>query len=62
MATAGSNILWSDVLKTNFVIWGTANPINAIGPAKAVVTPVNKLVMIKMIFLFFLILIPRLLA
>jgi hypothetical protein len=50
MATAGTNILWSEVLKNSFVKCGTARPIKAIGPEKAVITPVNKLVEIKVKF------------
>ena len=60
--TAGINILWLEVLKINFVMWGTANPIKAIGPQKAVITTVNKLVIIRMMFLLFFVLIPRLFA
>ena len=50
MATAGTNILWLEVLKSSFVKCGTARPIKAIGPEKAVITPVNKLVEIKVKF------------
>ena len=51
IATAGINVLWFEVLNNNFVICGTAKPINAIGPENAVITPVNKLVAIKVRFL-----------
>ena len=50
MATAGTNILWLEVLKSSLVKCGTAKPIKAIGPEKAVITPVNKLVEIKVKF------------
>ena len=50
MATAGNNILWLEVLKSSFVKCGTAKPIKAIGPEKAVITPVNILVEIKVKF------------
>ncbi len=62
IADEGINILWLDVENNIFAICGTAKPINAIGPEKAVITPVNKLVINIIIFLLFLILIPRLFA
>jgi len=62
IAVDGINILWLEVEKSMRAIWGTAKPTKAIGPEKAVITPVNKLVIAKMIFLLFLILIPKLLA
>ena len=62
IAVAGINILWLEVVKINLAICGTANPIKAIGPEKAVMTPVSKLVIIKMIILLCLIFIPKLLA
>ena len=43
-AAAGRINLCSEVFNINLVICGAASPINAIGPAKAVITPVNKLV------------------
>ena len=42
--TAGINVLWFAVLKIILAMCGTASPINAIGPAKAVITPVKTLV------------------
>ncbi len=62
IATAGSNVLWFEVLNTNLVKCGTANPTKAIGPEKAVITPVSKLVATKVICLVFLMLTPMLLA
>ena len=59
IAEAGTNILWLDVENNIFEICGTAKPIKAIGPEKAVMTPVNKLVITKTIFLLFLMLIPK---
>ena len=47
MATAGIKILWLEVLNNNLVKCGTANPINAMGPENAVMTPVSKLVAIS---------------
>ena len=41
---------------------GTASPTKAIGPEKAVITPVKRLVMSKIIFLLFFIFIPKLFA
>lgn len=60
--TAGINTLWLEVLNINLVTCGTAMPINAMGPQKAVITPVNKLVIINIRFLLFLVLIPKLFA
>ena len=62
IATAGIKVLWFEVVNNNFAMCGTAKPINAIGPAKAVMTPVKILVAIKVIFLVFFTLIPKLLA
>ena len=62
MATAGTNILWLEVQKSSLVKCGTANPIKAIGPEKAVITPVNKLVEIKVKFRVRLTLTPILFA
>ena len=62
IAVAGISVLWLDVVKINLVICGTANPTKAIGPENAVITPVNKLVIIKIIILLFLMLIPKLFA
>ena len=61
-AEAGINILWFDVENIIFAICGTAKPIKAIGPENAVITPVNKLVISKMIILLFLMFIPKLFA
>ena len=62
MATAGIKVLWLEVLNNNLVKWGTAKPIKAIGPENAVITPVNKLVAIKVIFLVSFMFTPKLLA
>ena len=62
IAVAGINILWFEVVKISLAICGTANPINAIGPEKAVITPVNKLVITKIIILLCLMFIPKLFA
>ena len=62
IAVAGINILWFEVVKINFAICGTANPIKANGPENAVITPVNKLVITKIIILLCLMLIPKLFA
>ena len=60
-STAGNKTLWFDVLNTCLVICGMAKPIKAIGPAKAVMVPANKLVAIMMVSLLFLIFSPKLL-
>ena len=62
IATAGNKILWFDVLKSSLVKCGTANPIKAIGPENAVITPVNKLVDISVKFLVRLTFTPKLFA
>ena len=62
IATAGINILWFEVENNILEICGIAKPTKAIGPEKAVITPVNKLVISKIMFLLFLILIPKLFA
>ena len=49
-----NKILWLLVWKTNFAIWGTASPTNAIGPTKAVILPANMLVANSIIYLVFL--------
>ncbi len=60
--TAGNNILWFEVLNTCLVICGMAKPINAIGPANAVIVPANKLVAITIIKRLFLMFNPKLFA
>ena len=62
ISEAGINILWFEVLKIIFAICGTANPINAIGPENAVITPV-KIAVIKIMYVrVFFMLTPRLFA
>ena len=48
-STAGTKTLWSVVLKIYLVKWGTAKPIKAIGPAKAVMPPANNPVAIMIL-------------
>ena len=50
------------VLKINLAMCGTANPTKAIGPAKAVTLPANKLVAIIILYCVVFKLIPKLLA
>ena len=42
MIHAGSTILWSEVRNIPLTICGTAIPINAIGPVKAVAVPAKR--------------------
>jgi hypothetical protein len=42
--TEGTKILWFEVLKICLVRCGIANPIKAMGPAKAVTAPAIRLV------------------
>ena len=59
---AKNKIWWLAVLKINLAMCGTANPTKAIGPAKAVTLPANKLVAIIILYCVVFKLIPKLLA
>ena len=50
IATAGNNILWFELENDILAMCGTAKPTKAIGPEKAVITPVKRLVISKIIF------------
>ena len=59
---AGSSTLWSASCVSSLAMWGTAKPMNATGPQKAVVTAVRIPVERSMSILMLRMLKPRLMA
>ena len=55
----GISVLWLEVPSRRRAMWGTARPMNEIGPQKAVVTAVNRPTVTNSMFLTRWVLMPR---